>query len=177
MVMDDLMATMPAISMWQPYASLMFAWDSERGEMAKAFETRGFALPERLIGQPVAIHATKAFAPNSAMTKALRDLCYDMFGCGYDFSLPRSAIIGIVTFERAKLTADLRQYQPRTEIAAGDWRDESPNCRGLLKPRWAWPAMSADLLAEPVSAKGKQGWWRTPALRAHSLPSANEAGR
>jgi hypothetical protein len=141
---------MPVISMWQPYASLLFAWDSERGDHAKAFETRGFKMPDRLIGQRIAIHATKAFAPNSALTEPLMDLCYDMFGCSYNHSLPRAAIIGVVSFGRSRRSEDERRFQPESEIAAGDWSDD----------RWVWPVMSCDLLREPVPAKGKQGWWR-----------------
>lgn len=143
----------PVISMWQPYASLLFAWDRERGKFAKVFETRGFKLPGRLIGQRVAIHATKRFAPEAAITPELNDLCYDVFGCSYNHSLPRASIIGVVTFRASLETASERHRQPSTEIAAGDWSDG----------RWAWPVMSADPLATPVPAKGKQGWWRFPA--------------
>lgn len=143
-------ALIPVISMWQPYASLLFAWDRDRGEFAKAYETRGFPLPPRLIGQPVAIHATAKFAPERVLTEPLTDLCYDMFGCGYNFSLPRGAIIGVVEFGRPYLTASLRADQPPSEIVAGDWSDG----------RWAWPVISADRLVQPIPAKGRQGWWR-----------------
>lgn len=141
---------MPVISMWQPYASLLFAWDSERGKFAKAFETRGFKMPDRLIGQRVAIHATKAFAPNAAISPDLNDLCYDLFGCGYNYRLPRAAIIGVVAFAQSRPAQDERPHQPVTEIAAGDWSDG----------RWVWPVMSCDQLRHPILAKGKQGWWR-----------------
>ncbi|WP_305096433.1 hypothetical protein [Croceibacterium aestuarii] len=158
---------MPVISMWQPYASLLFAWDSSVGDFAKAFETRRFRLPERLIGKPIAIHATQRFAPDSAITPMLHDLCYDMFGCAYNHSLPRGAIIGVVEFARARRTEDERAHQPESEIAAGDWGDG----------RWAWPVMRADLLREPIQAKGKQGWWRFPAqaMSAGTAETSQEA--
>jgi hypothetical protein len=145
--------TLPAISMWQPYASLMFVWDRERGEFAKAFETRSHKLPDRLINEWVIIHATAKFAPEESITSALNDLCYDMFGCGYNYSLPRGAAIGRVRFGVPVPTGELAAFQPETEIAAGDW---TPG-------RWAWPVMEAELFAMPVPMKGAQGWWRCPA--------------
>jgi hypothetical protein len=158
--------SIPAISMWQPYASLMFAWDRERGEFAKAFETRSHKLPDRLINEWVVIHATAKFAPETFLTDALRDLCYDMFGCGYNYSLPRGAAIGRVRFGVPVPTGELAAYQPETEIAAGDW---TPG-------RWAWPVMETDLLAMPVPMKGAQGWWRCPASAIEARSDETRSG-
>lgn len=146
---------LPVISMWQPFASLMFTWDRERGEFAKAFETRGFRLPDRLINERVAIQATAKFPAAKHISKALNDLCYDLFGCGYNYSLPFGAIIGVVRFGAPVPTGELAPFQCETELAAGDW---APG-------RWAWPVMEAEALAQPVPAKGKQGWWSIEAER------------
>ena len=43
---------MPAVSLWQPYASLIAAG-------VKPWETRDFAPPQRLLGKRIAIHAAK----------------------------------------------------------------------------------------------------------------------
>lgn len=148
---------MPAISLWQPFASLIFEWDRDKGEFAKAFETRSFKLPARLIGQEVAIHATAKFPASKHISEALNDYCYQLWGCGYNYSLPLGAIIGVVRFGAPIPTGEEAAFQPDTEIAAGDW---TPG-------RWAWPIMEAVRLPAPMPMKGKQGWWRAPrAMRA-----------
>jgi hypothetical protein len=53
----------PVISLWQPFASLIFTWDRDLGEFAKAFETRGFKLPTRLIGQRAAVRSWQRGLP------------------------------------------------------------------------------------------------------------------
>jgi hypothetical protein len=148
---SSLRAGMPAISLWQPFASLIFAWDRERGNFAKCFETRGFKLPTRLIGQEVAIHATAKFPAAKHISKALNDLCYDLWGCGYNYSLPFGAVIGKVRFGASIPTAEECAFQPDTEIAAGDW---TPG-------RWAWPIIETKAW-DPTPMKGRQGWWRFP---------------
>ena len=155
--MSDLM--MPAISMWQPFASLLFAWDRERGDMAKCFETRSFKLPTRLVGQRVAIHATAKFPAAKHISEALNDYCYQLWGCGYNYSLPFGALLGTVRFDASVPTDEERARQPATEIAAGDWTPE----------RWAWPVIEADALKVPVPMKGKQGWWRIPVPTLNSI--------
>jgi hypothetical protein len=145
--------TVPAISMWQPFASLLFTWDRERGEMAKAFETRSFKLPARLIGQRVAVHATAKFPAAKHLSEELNDLCYQLWGCGYNYSLPFGAILGTVRFGAAGPTDEAAPFQPESEIAAGDW----------TLGRWAWPVLEAAPLVCPIPMKGKQGWWSVPA--------------
>ena len=143
---------LPAISLWQPFASLIFTWDRERGEFAKAFETRGFKLPARLIGQRVAIHATAKFPASRHISEALHEVCYDHFGCSYNYSLPLGAIVGVVRFGAPIPTGEEAPFQPAEEIAAGDW---TPG-------RWDWLIMDAVALQRPIPMKGKQGWWRVP---------------
>lgn len=157
----------PVISMWQPFASLCFAWDRERGDFAKCNETRGFRLPSRLIGQCVAIQATAKFPAARHISAALNDLCYGLWGCGYNYSLPFGAIIGTVKFGAPVPTGEAAPFQPDTEIAAGDWSSG----------RWAWPILAAEPLATPVPAKGKQGWWSIPAacLKARALTEGAES--
>lgn len=143
----------PVISLWQPFASLLFTWDRERGDMAKCFETRSFKLPQRLVGQRIAIHATAKFPASKHISEDLHELCYDLWGCSYNFALPFGAILGTVRFDASIPTAEERAFQPESEIAAGDW---TPG-------RWAWPVIEADGLKSPIPMKGKQGWWSVPA--------------
>lgn len=153
---------LPVISMWQPFASLLFAWDLDRGDFAKCYETRKFKLPARLIATPVVIHATAKFPAARHISKALNDLCYDMWGCSYNYSLPFGALIGVVRFGAPVPTGEAAAFQHDTEIAAGDW---APG-------RWAWPVLSAEPLPTPIPAKGKQGWWKIgPALIDQARPT------
>ena len=153
--------TMPAISLWQPFASLIFTWDRSRGCFAKCHETRGFKLPERLIGQWVAIHATAKFPAAKFISAGLNDLCYDLYGCGYNYSLPFGAIIGQVRFGVSVPTGESAPFQCESELHAGDW---TPG-------RWAWPILDAKPWIDPVSVKGKQGWWRY----ADNPPETNQS--
>lgn len=149
-------AELPVISLWQPFASLMFEWDRERGQTVKSHETRGFKLPDKLIGQWVAIHATAKFPAARYISDDLNALCYERFGCAYNYSLPFGAILGIVRFGAAIPTGEAAPFQHEDEITAGDW---TPG-------RWAWPVLEAKKLGTPLPAKGKQGWWRSTAITA-----------
>lgn len=141
-------AVMPVISLWQPYASLIFAVDHQRGAMAKANETRKFKLPENKIGVEVAIHATASFPAPRFISAELHEICRRLFGPNYREALPRGEIIGIVKFAPAMTTHGSRAQQCAAEIAAGDWSDG----------RYAWPITDARGLDHPLPAKGLQGW-------------------
>src|ERR1700732_4369319 len=58
---------MKAISLWQPWASLIACG-------AKPYETRDWAPPESMIGQPIAIHAAKKIDKGAA--EFAQDLMY-----------------------------------------------------------------------------------------------------
>ena len=76
---------MKAISLWQPWASLM-------ADGRKKIETRHWHPPAWLLGQELAIHATM---------KVDRDACEDF---GYDaLTIPRGCVVAIVrliTYEK-----------------------------------------------------------------------------
>jgi hypothetical protein len=134
------------ISLWQPYASLMFT-----KERHKRHETRGFKLPSRLVGQWVGIHATATFPPLAKISERLHELCLDVWGCGYNFSLPQGAVLGAVLFDRCQPTDTCSPFNEDDETA-GDW----------AAGRYAWFAADVVALARPFAAKGKQGWWSVP---------------
>lgn len=64
-------AGLPAVSLWQPWASLtMLEVD---GAMVKRFETRGFKPPSTIVGKRVLIHAAKKpFGVNSGQAEVVR---------------------------------------------------------------------------------------------------------
>lgn len=140
--------TIPVITLWQPYASLIFAG-------RKTFETRGFAYPAKYHGKRIAIHAAARFAPARLLEGALHELCMDEFGCSYDQTLPRSAILGTVRLTNWFSTDD-SERRPQVgadDLAAGDWSDG----------RFAWELSDPTALAVPLTWKGSQGWRSMPA--------------
>jgi activating signal cointegrator 1 len=132
---------LPIISLWQPYASLVF-------ERIKRHETRGKAPPLKYVGGFIGIHATATFPPLKTISEELHELCMDVWGCSYNFTLPQGVILGTV-----KLSGGLRteECQPANndDRVCGDWRPG----------RFAWPLSEVSKLATPIAAKGKQGWW------------------
>jgi hypothetical protein len=145
---------MKCISLWQPWSTLLVL-----GE--KRFETRGWRLPENLIGQRVAIHAAKHF------NREIRDLCTDdpfrgvLIRAGYwgAEDLPFGSIVGSVVFggpwntNHPKFPAMLADFSA-SERAFGDF---SPG-------RWAWPASEPHKLAVPFPWKGAQGFFNVPVI-------------
>jgi hypothetical protein len=142
------MRDLPVISLWQPYASLIFAG-------IKQHETRGFEPPLKYIGGYIGIHATATFPAAKYISEELHELCLDEFGCSYNFTLPLGAILGTVLLSGGVPTATTCAASPADRIA-GDW---SPG-------RYAWPLSEVRKLPIPIPAKGKQGWWRHSCLPA-----------
>lgn len=140
------MSDLPIISLWQPYASLIFAG-------RKAHETRSFRFTSRLIGQRIGIHATAKFPPLKTISEALHELCMDEFGCSYNYTLPQGAILGTVQLISCEPTGTLLAVPiDGDDLAAGDWSHG----------RFVWKLDAPRALPSPIPAKGKQGWWKVP---------------
>lgn len=129
---------MKIISLWQPYASLIFSGH-------KRFETRSFAYPSRLLFTQIGIHATMKIVIDSP---EMDDLCAATFGADYRQILPRGAILGAVTLGMCYPT-DGVAFDDAVERIVGDW---TPG-------RFAWRLWQPIKLPVPVRAKGQQGWW------------------
>lgn len=132
---------LPALTLWQPYADLPF-------EDAKPWETRTKPYPAKYHGKLMVIIAAKAYAPSRAVSDALHDLCMDVYGSGYNTALVRSAALGTVRLTDCRRTEDVAPTLSADELAAGDF---SPG-------RWAWRWEEATRFAQPIPAKGSQGW-------------------
>lgn len=72
---------MKAISLWQPWASLIACG-------AKPYETRSWAPPIDLIGRTIAIHAAKKIDKEAA--RFAEEICYGQHGHGLDDRLEAS---------------------------------------------------------------------------------------
>lgn len=136
---------LPAISLWQPWASLIFTGD-------KLHETRAYPPPAKHLGQRIAIHAARRLPTEDEVKLGLHLLCEHNWGArsAWRTTLPRGVILGTALLVEA-IKTDHRQPGP-VDLVAGDWS------RG----RWAWQLGDVQALREPVPWKGKQGWFAVP---------------
>jgi activating signal cointegrator 1 len=146
---------LPAISVWQPWASLL-------AHGIKIHETRSWAPSAAYLGRSFAICAAKVTTgldhyassvgdgPDHPRTVALRRL----FALGVNLDrMPFGAVVGIGTLVEAIRMPPLESEQPGAmERALGDW---TPG-------RWAWRFENMQRLPEPIPVQGKQGIFRLP---------------
>jgi hypothetical protein len=135
-----------AISLWQPWATLMASG-------AKAIETRGFPTKHR---GPLAIHAAARF------NRAERELCGTepfrsaLAAAGISVAaiawLPLGAIVAVIDLYDVVFIGDESQRPPMPELAFGNY--ELGRC--------AWMTRNARCLEHPVPWKGKQGFFTVP---------------
>lgn len=133
---------MKVISLWQPFASLIFLG-------VKQHETRGWRFPTKMQGQRIAIHATAKFTPRSEISPDLHALCLEVFGAGYESSIPRSAILGTVVLVECHEAELRRREASERDIVSGNWDSG----------RYAWELGDVEKFPMAVMAKGQQGWW------------------
>lgn len=130
---------MKAITLWQPWASLI-AWG------VKSYETRSWWTPYR--GQ-LAIHAGKGmdteelFECNSFYTDVLKK------HNGGPNGLPSGAVLCIVNLVEVYKTQDIREAISQQEENFGDYSTG----------RYAWKLEIVEVFKEPVPASGRQGLW------------------
>lgn len=134
----------PVISLWQPYASLIFT------RRLKRHETRSWALPSHRIGQRIAIHAAQKKPSRAFLETDLGHLCTRQLGAGWRDRIPYGAIIGTVTLANCYPTE--RGPDTEADYLAGDW---TPG-------RYAFRLEDAVARAEPLVIPGRQGWWSVP---------------
>lgn len=143
---------LPALSVWQPWASLL-------AHGIKRYETRSWAPPVSYIGRTFAICASKTDkglnlyagpedGPQSPRVRALSALVRN----GLDLMrLPMGVVVSIGTLAEAIRMPPLESEEPgEMERALGDW---TPG-------RWAWRFSDMKALPEPIVVTGKQGIFR-----------------
>ncbi len=150
---------MKAITLWQPWASLIAA-------EVKRFETRSWAPPEALIGERVAIHAA-ARRPITDLALGVNGTLEDEFGGHWFQDIPRGAIVctarlagayQVLTGRQDDLgCVDLGAHVPGSDPdlcavqadAFGDFR----------QARWLWLLTEVEALDPAIPARGRQGFW------------------
>lgn len=136
------MTYLPVISLWQPYASLIF-------EGVKLHETRNRRPPLKYVGGFIGIASTAKFPPLKKISEELHELCLDTFGCNYNYSLPFGRLLGAVRVSGGLPTETCAPGSDEDRIA-GDWRPE----------RFAWPLSDVTKFPTSLPIKGSQGWWK-----------------
>lgn len=149
---------MLALTVWQPWAGLIV-------HGLKPVEFRGWMPPARLVGQRIVIHAgMEPTAKHVRHLLASDDHIRGSCGFGCDVAAIRAAL------ERAASNPELlpRGCGVGTAILGPPETGENyyrrhDHRRGLRGP-WhnAWPMLEPVHWAEPVAARGMQGFWRWP---------------
>jgi activating signal cointegrator 1 len=136
---------MKAISIWQPFASLIVTG-------CKIFETRTWAPPASLIGQRVAIASTKIILP--AQRAHWADPEFQRFYAGTALpapeELPRGYLLGHARLDSVELMdEELMEDVSPEEQSYGWWEPGN----------YAWRMVDPVALAHPIPVRGKQGIW------------------
>jgi len=135
---------MKALSLWQPWASLI-AWG------AKQYETRDWTTSYRGL---LAIHAAKR-KPTYNDTVHMKDQFYPVMQqnmrpdfCTLD-NLPLGVVLCIVKLKAIYRTEQCAPHLSERELAFGNY---APG-------RAAWELEVVEVLDRPIPAKGSQGFW------------------
>lgn len=177
---------MRAVSLWQPYASLIACG-------AKPYETRDWAPPRELIGQPIAIHAAKKIDPE--IVDFVEELVYgqhdpggfqladklaaswkgapdELMGCFGQAVMPVGCIVAIGVLDAAFQLGDAAEGTafPAGRVVTRMVSRPMPECFtvkyddfGDYAPgRWAWLLREVKPLTPPVAMRGKQGFFDLP---------------
>ncbi len=155
---------MIVISLWQPWASAMFAPlnPGVSPDPIKKNETRSWPMPDKYIGQTIGIQAAKRDTEDEK--EFWMDVCFDefkreMYGRAFGAidirnypMLPRGKVIGTVVFSKSVRTEDLA-----VSALESTWGNYSVG-------RWAWPATEQKPFANPIPCVGRQGFfnWEMP---------------
>lgn len=139
---------MRALSLTQPWASLMFAPKPFR----KVNETRDWPLPRIGYGD-IAIHATREIDIEACLDPFFR-ASLKASGFTHTRELPLSSIIGVLCFTQCFPTGNVLFIPDisEQELAFGNY---GPN-------RYAFRSERPRLLASPIPIRGHQKLWTVP---------------
>lgn len=158
---------MKAISLWQPWASLIAAG-------VKPFETRHWPPPASVIGAPIAIHAAKrppvedeihellALVESGAAGANVAPRALQILYDGLSGGLTLGAILCTARLQAAYCCGQMISSDQVTITAARTRSDrpvviQADPFGDYSKGRWAWHLTDVSPLPRPVRATGRQG--------------------
>lgn len=140
---------MKAISLWQPYASLIAA-------KAKRFETRHWPVPLRLRGQRIAIHAAVR-KPTRAEVDHLNDDVAEALGfCHWHQRIPYGAVVCTAKVIGCYIVT---RWNNRKPVLSDRFEIEDDHFGDYSIGRHCWELGDIEVLDPAIPAKGMQGWW------------------
>lgn len=150
---------MKALTIWQPWASLIVAG-------AKPYEFRGWRFPSSMIGQRVGIHAAaRPMKPgeigaivadlqsgglHAACTCLHAEIALPILRDAVRNGLPISAMLGSAVLGEPRNGIRIAEEFGVPRANDSD-RDDHAN--------WGWPMLDIERFAEPIPARGAQGFW------------------
>ena len=143
---------MKAISLHQPWASLIAVG-------VKTVETRTWKPPVGLVGQRIAIHASKGHGDGMAFTPEEWTAVMEVCGDRWPNPMPRGCVVA--TARLASVGQVSIQGTGRVWVAQGDgfrWVDTDPY-GNFSDFRWLWFLEDVEPVTPPVPEKGRQGFW------------------
>lgn len=168
--------TIPCLSLWQPWASLIAVG-------AKRIETRGWATNYR---GPLAIHAAKRCLRHELVYFSARwDFCAALEPLGVEMGGPRK-LWDVLPFGALVAVADLVDCRPTESFTVAELdtkrykNDEEPRNHssawwdergfGNYSPgRFGWVLEDVRPLKEPFQYQGRQGLFNIPAMLVHEV--------
>lgn len=157
---------MKALTVWQPWASLIIAG-------AKPYEFRGWRFPASMLGQRIVIHAAtrrmdraeakylmtilrmrETYPQEAGETCLIPDKALPVLSRALDGGgLPHACGLGTVVLGEPRLGTEIAVEfgVPRANDSA---RDAEAN--------WGWPMLEVEAWDEPVAMRGAQGFWPWP---------------
>lgn len=179
--------TMRAITLWQPWASLISIG-------VKPFETRDYPPPRVMLGQRIAIHAAVKHAgkmqaemmrgPHWDVAVAISHALEEAGHRGNWGDLPHGAVVCTAVLENAyqcgPMDDDGQVFIQRCasgkSIGGVPTFFQSDPFGDYSLDRWAWRLTDVQVLARPIPARGKQGWWEFDPGE-HNLTACGGCGR
>ncbi|AOH83647.1 hypothetical protein AWL63_06325 [Sphingomonas panacis] len=159
---------MKALTIWQPWASLIIAG-------AKPYEFRGWRAPRSVIGQRIVIHAgahkvrrddlndmlcalalrdrCDAFAQAAAELCLKPELAIPVLNAALEGQLPMSAGLGTAIVGEPRLGTDIAEEFGVPRANDSD-RDQHAN--------WGWPMLDIEHWGVQIPMRGAQGVWNWP---------------
>lgn len=137
------MARLPAISLHQPWASLLFT-----EPRTKINETRLSHAPAKVIGKTALIHAAKVVIDPNEMDPKLYELCIIHFGEDFWATLPYGAFVGAVQIVSSEIMDENSMGDSYEDLICGNWMAGRRAIRTYGPQKFT-----------PIPARGQQGWW------------------